>query len=169
MRQAFDALFKAKIRKATSRATRSELAREMLAAAAQFDGDMKMLTLTTAKDLAVRARDIETRLAIAGVKKATGISAHAPSRVVYRLGGKYRECSTALGMKTGAGGGARFHVIADGKTIYSSVAMWKRSRSAVTKPVVLKIVGVDTLELVAKGAGGSTAGSWSAWGDPKVR
>jgi hypothetical protein len=105
---------------------------------------------------------------IVGRKFATGIYAHATSKVVYALKGQYKQFSFCYGMSTGAGGAAWFEVIADGKRLWKSSGMWSNHTHGVRKPTVLNVVGVETLELVAHGiAGGAGAHAW--WGDPKIR
>jgi len=105
---------------------------------------------------------------IVGRKFATGIYAHATSKVVYALKGRYKQFSFCYGMGTGAGGAAWFEVLGDGKRLWKSGGMWSNHTHGVRKPTVLNVVGVETLELVAHGiAGGSGAHAW--WGDPRVR
>jgi len=107
-------------------------------------------------------------LSIAGTKVPTGLWAHASSRLVYPLAGKYRQFSTFYGLQTGAGGAASFHIICDGKTVFSSPGMWRNHTQGVRKAVVISVVGVEKLELVTKGIHGG-AGAFSCWGDPKIR
>ena len=107
-------------------------------------------------------------LGIAGRKFSTGLAVHANSRVVYSLKGQYKRLSIYYGMKTGAGGAATFHILCDGKEVFKSGHQWKNSKGGVNKPLQLRIVGVDKLELVTKGVRGG-AGAFSCWGDPTVR
>jgi hypothetical protein len=107
-------------------------------------------------------------LSIAGKKFPTGLWAHASSRLVYLLAGKYKQFSTFYGLQTGAGGAASFHIICDGKTVFSSPGMWSNHTQGVRKAVVVSVVGVEKLELVTKGIRGG-AGAFSCWGDPRVR
>ena len=107
-------------------------------------------------------------LSIAGRKFRTGLSVRAGSRVVYSLKGQYKLLSVYYGMKTGAGGAATFHVICDGKEAFKSGHMYSNSKGGVSKPLLVRIVGVDKLELVTKGVRGG-AGAFSCWGDPTVR
>ena len=106
--------------------------------------------------------------AIVGRRFATGLYAHASSKIVYALKGQYKQFSFCYGMGTGAGGAAWFEVRCDGKQAWKSGGMWSNHTHGVRKPTVLSIAGVQKLELVAHGiAGGSGAHAW--WGDPKVR
>jgi hypothetical protein len=107
-------------------------------------------------------------LGIAGRKFLTGLSVHAGSRVVYSLKGQYKLLSVYYGLKTGAGGAATFHVICDGKEVFKSGHLYSNSKGGVNKPLQVRIVGVDKLELVTKGVRGG-AGAFSCWGDPTVR
>jgi len=107
-------------------------------------------------------------IGIAGRKFLTGLSVHAGSHVVYSLKGQYKVLSVHYGLKTGAGGAATFHVICDGKDVFKSGHMYSNSTGGVTKPLLIRIVGVNKLELVTKGVRGG-AGAFSCWGDPKVR
>jgi len=105
---------------------------------------------------------------IAGRKFVTGIYAHASSKIVYALKGRYKQFSFCYGMGTGAGGAAWFEVLGDGKRLWKSSGMWSNHTHGVRNPTVLNVVGVETLELVAHSiAGGAGAHAW--WGDPKVR
>lgn len=107
-------------------------------------------------------------IGIAGRKFLTGLYAHASSRIVYSLRGRYKQLSTCYGLTTGAGGAASFHVVCDGKTVFNSPGTWSVHKHGIHRPVVVDLVGVDKLELVTKGIAGG-AGAHSAWGDPKVR
>jgi|GEM_PF-3058551 len=107
-------------------------------------------------------------LGIAGRNFMTGLSVHAGSRVVYSLKGQYKLLSVYYGLKTGAGGAATFHVICDGKEVFKSGHMYSNNKSGVSKPLQVRLVGIDKLELVTKGVRGG-AGAFSCWGDPTVR
>ena len=104
---------------------------------------------------------------LAGRSFPTGLLAHAPSRIVYALDGRYRELSFCYSMVAGAGGAASFHVLCDGKEVFKSPGMWKQHHHGVQRPTVVSLVGVDRLELVTKAV--AIAGAFSMWGDPKVR
>lgn len=104
---------------------------------------------------------------IAGHKLSTGFKAHANSKLEFDLGGKYRKFSTSFGLLSGSGGKAILKIVLDGKTVYKSSYMYKNSTFAITKPVVIKIVGAKKLELLTEAD--NTAGSHSAWGNPKVQ
>lgn len=107
-------------------------------------------------------------LGIAGRNVLTGFTAHAYSRLVFDLKGKFRTLTTSFGLQTGAGGAARFKIVCDGKDAYNGPYMWRQHDWAVKKPVKLNIVGVDQLELISE-YHRHPAGALSAWGDPKVR
>jgi len=107
-------------------------------------------------------------LGIAGRNVVTGFAAHAYSRLVFDLKGKFRTLTTAFGLQNGAGGAARFKIVCDGKDAYNGPYMWRQHDWAVRKPVKLNVVGVDKLELISE-FHRHPAGAFSAWGDPKVR
>ena len=71
----------------------------------------------------------------------------------------------------GAGGAARFAIVADGKEIFRTGEIYGKHHTLTwgTKaPVKLDVTGVQLLELRTIAVRGG-AGAWSCWGDPKVR
>lgn len=114
-----------------------------------------------------KAKRGDKPVGIAGHAFATGLYVHAPSRVVYLLRGQYSEFSFCYGMGSGAGGAASFEVICDGKSIWQSAGMWSNHTQGVRNATVLRVAGVEKLELVTKAVAVAGAHAW--WGDPKVR
>ena len=111
---------------------------------------------------------VRTGIGIAGRRLQTGFKAHAYSRIVFDLEGRFRALSACFGMESGAGGAAKFCIVCDGKKVYESGYLWRNHTHGVTRPAKLNIVGVDKLELISS-YHRNAAGAWSAWGDPKIR
>ncbi len=108
---------------------------------------------------------------VGGSSFETVILAHAPSSIKYNLSRKYKEFEASYGLKSGAGGAARFVVIADGEEKFRSGEIYSyggTSKEGVKSPVKLDVTDVDVLELKTIGVRGG-ASAWSAWGNPKVR
>jgi hypothetical protein len=108
---------------------------------------------------------------IGGKVFRTALDVHAGSAVTYKLGGKYTKFQACYGLKDGAGGGARFAVVADGKEVFKTGEIYSYGHThnlGVKTPVELDVTGVEVLELQTIGVrGGSSA--WSAWGDAKIK
>lgn len=118
-----------------------------------------------------RIRQGEKKLTLAGTPFETGLVAHAVSSVRYKLAGKCKEFRASYGLPYGSV--ARFVVRCDGEERFRSDRVWATGgtrRHGIVKPVQLDVTGVHVLELVTYGDdNGQTAGSFAAWGDPKVR
>ena len=110
-------------------------------------------------------------ISIGGKTFDMAFDAHATSSIKFKLSGKCTELHASYGLKTGAGGAARFVVMADGEEIFRTGEIYGKghtlSRGTKT-PVKLDVTGVKVLELKALAVRGG-AGAWSCWGDPKVR
>jgi hypothetical protein len=108
-------------------------------------------------------------VSIGGRHYKTGFFAHANSSIKFVLDGKYDRFTSAIGLKTGAGGGATFQVIVDGKLKFRSRDMWSKGNSVGYGHVGLSVdvSGGQLLELKTYGVRGCS-GSHSCWGDPKL-
>jgi len=98
-----------------------------------------------------------------GVTYPMGLFAHAPSRLVYDLNGKYTRLETDIMVQDSAcGDGAEFVVQLDGKELYASSML-----SAFHDPVHLSldITGGKELILITL-SGEDNSCDWTIWGDP---
>ena len=102
------------------------------------------------------------RLGPRRVKK--GIGTHAPSEIVYRLGGGYSRLLTTVGAAE-AGGTVVFQVFADGEKLLDSGVM--RGLAGV-KDVELSMEGVDELKLVVTDAGDGFNCDMATWADARL-
>ncbi len=113
------------------------------------------------------------KLTIAGTGKSfeTGFIAHAVSSVKYKLAGKCKQFQSYYGLRFGTV--ARFVVLCDGKEKFRSRRVWTSGGTqwrGVKSPINLDVTGVNILELRVYGDdNGQVAGSFGAWGDPRVR
>jgi nitrous oxidase accessory protein NosD len=87
-------------------------------------------------------------ITLQGVSYAKGIGTHAPSQIVYNLGGQYTHFLSDIGIdseEAGRVGAADFQVIGDGKVLYDSGVLTSSS------PIVsidVNVTGVQQLTLV---------------------
>lgn len=95
---------------------------------------------------------------------ATGLFAHAPSRYVYRLGGRWKRLESAYGLQNWSPGSVVFVVKGDGKELFRSsvVRDWKEGRLSVG------IAGVDRLELIVEPTDDGTYADNSIWFSPRL-
>ncbi len=84
-----------------------------------------------------------------GVTYAKGLGTHAPSEIVYTLGGQYTRFITDMGiddeMNTNGCGSVEFKIYVDNVLMYSSGVM---TVTTATKSVTLDVTGKQTLKLV---------------------
>lgn len=92
-----------------------------------------------------------------------GIFAHAPSRLVFDLGGKWKTFS-ALGALQRGGNSVVFVVKGDGRELFRSPLIQGEDSAQVK----LNISGVKTLELISEDGGDGIGSDWSLWLDPQI-
>jgi hypothetical protein len=98
---------------------------------------------------------------------ATGLFAHAPSRYVFNLGGKWKRLRGEAGLHTAFRNyayGVVFIVKADDKKVFQSAVV----RGSENPSYDLDVAGVKTLELVVKQAHNRNGGDWGLWLDPML-
>jgi hypothetical protein len=98
---------------------------------------------------------------------AKGIYAHAPSRFVFDLDGKWKRLTALVGIQDGAYPGqasAIFTVRGDGRQLYRSARLHAGGR----EDVRIDVTGVKALELVADSGWEHNYNSWAIWVDPIV-
>jgi hypothetical protein len=94
----------------------------------------------------------------------TGIYAHANSRYVYRVGGKWKKFASAYGLQNFNDGAVVFVVKCDGQEKFRSALMkeWTEER------VEVDLTGVNTLELIVEDGGNGKWGDCGIWFSPKL-
>lgn len=111
--------------------------------------------------------EIASPLLDSGNIYATGLFAHAPSRYVYDLGGKWKTLRGEAGLHTAFqpyAYGIVFVIKTDGREVFRSeiVRGTKQARYEVD------VTGVKTLELVVEKANDQNGGNWGLWLDPTL-
>jgi len=107
---------------------------------------------------------ITSPLLDSGALFATGLYAHAPSKYVYDLGGKWKHLNGKAGLHTlqQPFGSVRFSVKADGREVYKSDII----RGATQADYKIDVTGVKNLELIVDPTRDGNANDWGLWLDP---
>ena len=98
---------------------------------------------------------------------ATGLFAHAPSRYVFNLGGKWNRLRGEAGLHTtfqNRAFGVVFVIKADGREVFRSPAI----RGSDHARYDLNLANVNTLELIVEKAREQNGGNWALWLDPMI-
>ncbi len=97
----------------------------------------------------------------------TGLGAHAPSRIVYRLDGKCTAFLANVGIddEVANQGSVIFQVWGDGHKLYDSGVRRGQDGAA---PAYADVTGVATLELVVTGAGDGISSDHADWAGARV-
>ncbi|MFO1512409.1 MAG: NPCBM/NEW2 domain-containing protein [Verrucomicrobiota bacterium] len=106
---------------------------------------------------------ITSPLLDSGKLYATGLYAHAPSRYVFDLGGKWKELSGAAGLHTlqQPQGSVVFIIKADDREVFRSATI--RGENLATYKI--NLAGVRKLELLVDPAGDGNSNDWGLWLD----
>jgi hypothetical protein len=110
---------------------------------------------------------IESPLLDSGKIYATGLFAHAPSRYVYDLGGKWKTLRGEAGLHTAFQPyalGIVFVIKTDGKEVFRSSII----RGAKQVRYDIDVTGVKTLELLVDKAYDQNGGNWGLWLEPTL-
>jgi hypothetical protein len=110
---------------------------------------------------------IESPLLDSGKIHATGLYAHAPSRYVFDLGGKWKSLRGEGGLHTAFqpyAFGIIFVVKTDGKEVFRSSII--KGTNQVRYDI--NVTGVKTLELLIDKAYARNGGDWGLWLDPTL-
>ncbi len=107
---------------------------------------------------------ITSPLLDSGKPYATGLYAHAPSKYVFDLDGKWKELSGTAGLHTlqQPYGSVVFIIKADGKEVFRSATV----RGAKHADYKLNVAGVRKLELLVDNAGNGNGNDWGLWLEP---
>ena len=97
---------------------------------------------------------------------ATGLFAHAPSRYVFDLGGKWTRLRGEAGLHTPqqAYGSVVFVIRADGKEVFRSSVI----RNADLAKYDIDVTGGKLLELIVEDGGDGNRNDWGLWLDPTL-
>lgn len=93
-----------------------------------------------------------------------GIFAHAPSRIVFSLGGKWKTFKSSYGLVKDHQGSVQFVVKGDGRELWRS----KTIKDFGAHIVRVDVSGIKTLELVTEDAGDGNRNDWSAWPNARL-
>ena len=97
----------------------------------------------------------------------TGLYAHAPSRYVFNLAGKWNRLRGEAGLHTALHNrayGVVFVIKTDGHEVFRSSPI----RGATRPRYNLDVTGVKTLELIVEKAVEQNGGNWGLWLDPTL-
>lgn len=97
---------------------------------------------------------------------ATGLFAHAPSKYVFNLGGKWKELSGDAGLQTlqQPYGSVTFIIKADGKEVFRSPVI----TGAKHAKYKIDVTGVKNLEMLVNPAEDNNHNDWGLWLDPTL-
>jgi serine/threonine protein kinase len=99
-----------------------------------------------------------------GTQFDKGLFAHAPSRIVYDIGGGYHFLETVIGKELSCGDGVIFKVVGDGNVLYQSEL---KAYFPTTQSISIDIMGVKEIKLIAEpGPSGNIECDHAIWGDP---
>lgn len=106
-------------------------------------------------------------LKIVGQAFAKGLYAHAASRYVYTLDGRWKSFVSTIGLRDGAGAepSARFIILGDGKELFRSGPL----REGAKQEVSVDVTGVKQLELLTESAEQNNRACWALWAEPSLR
>jgi hypothetical protein len=92
-----------------------------------------------------------------------GLFAHAPSRLIFDLGGQWKNF-TATGALQRGGNSVVFVVKGDGRVLYRSPLVQGEDNAEIK----INVSGVKTLELITEDGGDGNGSDWSIWLDPEI-
>ena len=97
---------------------------------------------------------------------ATGLYAHAPSKYVFNLDGKWNELSGTAGLHTArrADGSVIFIIKADDREVFRS----DRIEAVKKASYKVNLAGVKTLQLIVEPAADNNSCDWALWLDPTL-
>ena len=105
-------------------------------------------------------------LASGSKRYAQGLYAHASSRYVYDLGGRWKELDARYGLQDGHKGSVVFVILADGKEVFRSTLV--RPSSGV-KAAKVDLADVRRLELITEPGDDGKNSDWGVWLEPRLR
>jgi len=110
--------------------------------------------------------EVKSVLLDSGKVYATGLYAHAPSKYVFDLGGKWKHLAGEAGLHTleQPYGSVAFIINADGREIFHSRVIRGGKKAAYD----VDVTGVRKLELIVDPAGDGKSNDWGLWLDPML-
>jgi hypothetical protein len=111
--------------------------------------------------------EIESPLLDSGKIFATGLFAHAPSRYVYKLGGKWKTLRGEAGLHTAFqpyAFGVVFAIKTDGHEAFRSGVI----RGSKLVHYEIDVAGIKQLELIVEKAEDRNGGNWGLWLEPTL-
>ena len=93
-----------------------------------------------------------------------GLYAHAPSRYVFDLGGRWGRLDAFCALQLGHQGSVVFVVLGDGTELFRSGPV----ADSAERSVQTDLTGVETLELVVEDGGNGRSGDWGIWFSPML-
>jgi len=93
-----------------------------------------------------------------------GISAHAPSELVFELDGRQKRFTSRVGPWADYRGSVAFEVYGNGKRLYEGKVLSNGGRESID----ISIDGVNELRLVATDGGNGKSADGSVWFDPRL-
>ena len=93
-----------------------------------------------------------------------GLYAHAPSRYVFGISGKWKRMTAIAGIQRGHDASVVFVVTGDGKELFRS----KTIGSPGSVSIDVDVSGVDTLELIVEPTTDGNANDWGLWLSPEL-
>jgi len=104
-------------------------------------------------------------LTVGGEFHESGLYAHAPSRFVLELAGKWKRFVGGAGLQDDNDGSVVFIVRGDDKELFRS----KTIKDHRLRKLDVDVTGVKTLELIVENAGDDNTGDWGVWVNPELR
>jgi hypothetical protein len=101
-------------------------------------------------------------LQLAGKRYEEGLFAHSPSRIVYRLGGKWQSFTVTAGLQDGTATKATFRILGDGRELALQADLGG------AKEWSIDVTGVDVLELLTEPPATGNRSSWTIWAAPTL-
>ncbi len=103
-------------------------------------------------------------LQVGGVFHERGLYAHAPSRYVLDLRGRWTKFTSGYGLQDGHDGSVVFVVKADGRELFRSARVVQHDE----RQLALETTGVERLELMVEDGGDGPANDWGVWLEPTL-
>ncbi|MFD8920444.1 NPCBM/NEW2 domain-containing protein [Streptomyces sp. NPDC059569] len=112
-----------------------------------------------------------TPISLGGTTYAKGLGVHAPSEIVYHLGGRAKRLTARVGIDDfsagqSAAGGVRARVSGDGVQLFDSGTL---TAAGGPKSVDVDVTGVQILRLVVQDANGNGSYDHTSWAEALVR
>ena len=96
--------------------------------------------------------------------KNWGISAHAPSEIVFKIGGSYDRFKSRVGPWADYSGSVAFEVYGDGRRLYHGKVL----RNGAREQIDVSVEGIWELRLVVTDGGDGKSADGSVWFDPRL-